>query len=155
MYISSAMQDDLTKDPEVIEGEVVDETPNVAVSQTLDLTSLINEHVGRIEKLKIEMGKYKEMLDDIFQNDPTYQQHDKLVKEAQKVRNGTKKQLMKMPQAADLVSRIQEFKNMIKESNESLSGYLQEYQRSTGLFQIETSDGSVREIIYTARLIKA
>ncbi|MEK9201175.1 MAG: hypothetical protein AAB909_04355 [Patescibacteria group bacterium] len=132
-----------------------DDTPNIAVSQTLDLTSLINEHVGRIEKLKIEAGKYKEMLDDIFQNDPTYQQHDKLVKEAQKVRNGTKKQLMKMPQAADLVARIQEFKNMIKESNESLSGYLQEYQRSTGLFQIETSDGEVREIIYTARLIKA
>ena len=60
-------------------------------TSTIDLTGMINSTMSQVEKLKIEAGKLKEMLDDIFQNDPTYQAHDKAVKEASKIRGNTKK----------------------------------------------------------------
>ena len=42
----------------------------------------------------------------------------------------------------------------IKEANLGLSEYLREYQRMTGQSEIEGDDGEVREIVYTAKLIK-
>ncbi|OGD08251.1 hypothetical protein A2397_05550 [Candidatus Amesbacteria bacterium RIFOXYB1_FULL_44_23] len=123
-------------------------------TSTIDLTGMINSTMSQVEKLKIEAGKLKEMLDDIFQNDPTYQAHDKAVKEASKIRGNTKKQILKMPQAADLSNKILELRAQIKERNQELSDYLQDYARTTGTNSFETEDGTVRQIIYTARLVK-
>ena len=120
----------------------------------MDLKDQINETLGRVDKLKEEQKKVKEMLSDIFVNDPTYQLHDTAVKDAQKTRNGTKKQIMKQPQATVLAAKIIDFKSQIKELNETLSGYLQNYQESSGLFQFEDENGEMREIVYTARLVK-
>jgi hypothetical protein len=124
------------------------------LSQTSDLVSLINSTRGQIGHLREEAGKLKEMLDDIFQNDPTYQTHDAAVKEASKIRSGTRKQILKMPQAADLTNRIQSLRSQIKERGGELSDYLQDYSRSTGANSFETEDGQVLQIIYTAKLAK-
>lgn len=133
---------------QISEAEVVSSTP------TLDLTGLINSHIHQIDNLKTKAGKLKEMLDDIFQNDSTYQEHDKAVREAAKIRNATKKQILKLPQAADLANQIQSLRSMIKEHNEELSGYLQDYAKETGTTSFETDDGTVRQIVYVARLVK-
>jgi hypothetical protein len=125
-----------------------------SLTQTLDLTGLINSHISQIDRLKIEAGKLKEMLDDIFQNDPTYIEHDKAVKEASKIRGATKKQILKTPQAADLSNKILDLRSQIKERNQELSDYLQDYAKTTGTNSFETEDGTVRQIIYTARLVK-
>jgi uncharacterized coiled-coil DUF342 family protein len=136
------------------EGEVVSLADDSTAAQSvLDLTGLINSHLSQIERLKTEAGKYKEMLDDIFQSDPTYQEHDKAVKEATKVRSNTKKQILKTPQAADLAAKVQELRSQIKERNDELSDYLQEYARTTGTSSFETEDGRVKQIVYSARLI--
>lgn len=137
------------------EGEVVSAPEvNDQVSEVLDLTGLINTHISQVERLKVEAGKLKEMLDDIFISDPVYSEHDKAVKEAVKVRGATKKQIMKQPQALDLSVKIQSLRSQIKEHNEELSGYLQDYARTTGTTSFEAPDGTVRQIVYTARLVK-
>ncbi len=124
------------------------------ITQTSDLVSLINSTRAQIGHLREEAGKLKEMLDDIFHNDPTFQTHDAAVKEASKIRSATKKQILKMPQAADLTNRIQSLRSQIKERNGELSDYLQDYSRSSGANSFETEDGQVLQIIYTAKLAK-
>jgi len=125
-----------------------------AADQTIDLSGLINNHLLQIDRLKEEVGQVKEMLDAIFANDPTYQTHDLAVKEAVKVRGQTKKQILKLPQALDLANRIADKKSHLKELTADLSGYLQDYSRQTGATVFETSGGELREIVYTARLVK-
>jgi vacuolar-type H+-ATPase subunit I/STV1 len=124
------------------------------VSEKVDLTSLINSHLEQITRLKGEMGQLREMLSDIFANDPTFQTHDAAVKEASKVRQQTKKQILKLPQATDLSNRILSLRSQIKERQAELSGYLQDYSRMSGTNSFETPDGEVRQIIYVAKLVK-
>lgn len=120
----------------------------------INMESLIKGHVSTIDKLTIEAKKLKEMLDDIFSNDPTFQEHDKAAKEAGRVKQNTKAQILKQPQAADLDKKVKELKSELKENQASLSDYLQEYARMSGVNEIEGDDGEVREIIYSAKLIK-
>jgi hypothetical protein len=142
---------------EIIEAEVtqVSLEPGAKNSEILlNMESLIKGHMSTIDKLTEEARKHKEMLDDIFANDPTFQEHDKLAKEAAKVKQGTKQQILKQPQAADLDKKLKELKSELKENQGSLSDYLQEYARLSGVNEIEGDDGEVREIVYSAKLIK-
>lgn len=120
----------------------------------LDLENLIKTHISGIDKRKDELKKLREMLTDIFVNDPTYQEHEKLAKEATKVKSATKSQLMKAPNAAGLVQKIKTMVAEAKEMDGALSDYLREYQRLSGASEIEGDDGQVREIIYVAKLVK-
>lgn len=122
-------------------------------TQAVDLTGLINSNIAMIERLKTESGKFKEMLDDIFNNDPTFQEHDKAVKEASKIRSNTKKQILKTPQAADLDSKVQELRNQIKNRTQDLSELLQDYAKTTGMSSFETETGQVKQIVYSAKLV--
>lgn len=141
--------------PIIEEGEITDsETAAGDAASVMDLSGLINNHISLTDRLKQETGKLREMLDSVFENDPTYQTHTEAVKEANRVRSNTKKQLLKMPQVADLTNRIQTLRTQVKEANTALSGYLQDYARITGSTTFETDDGQVREIVYTARLVK-
>lgn len=140
-------------DLQIVEGEIITDDAAKA-AQTVDLTGLINSHINQIDHQRTQQGKFKDMLDSIFANDPTYQTHDAAVKEASRVRAGTKKQILSQSQAADLQSKINESRAHIKELNSALSDYLQEYARTTGLTSIETETGEVRQIVYTARLVK-
>lgn len=134
--------------PPIQEGEIIEPATSV-----LDLTGLINSHLSQITRLKAEAGKLKDMLDGIFINDSVYQAHDTAAREAAKVRAATKKQILKQPQAADLAANIQDLRNQIKERNQELSDYLQEYSRTTGTNSFETEDGQVKQIISTSRLM--
>lgn len=120
----------------------------------LEMESLIKSHVVSIERLKGELDKNKSMLDAIFENDPTYKDHSEKAKEAAKVKTGTKQQILKQPQAADLDNKVKSIRSQIKETQGALSDYLREYQRISGLTEIEGEDGEIREIIYTAKLVK-
>lgn len=119
-----------------------------------NMEALIKGHIATNDKLKEEVKKHKEMLDDIFANDPTYQEHNKAAKESNKIKAGTKSQILKQPQAAELDKKIKEMKQELKEGQGSLSDYLQEYARMSGVNEIEGEDGEVREIVYSAKLIK-
>lgn len=141
-----------TKEPQLTQVSLEPGAKNSEI--LLNMESLIKGHINTIETLSVEAKKHKEMLEDIFNNDPTYQEHDKLAKEATKVKQGTKQQILKQPQAAELDKKVKELKSELKENMGSLSDYLQEYARMAGVNEIEGDDGEVREIVYNARLIK-
>lgn len=131
------------------------QTPNTADATVLmDLESLIKGHISGIDKRKEELKKIKEMVTGILTNDPTYQEHERLAKEATKVKSKTKSELMKAPNASELVNKIKTMMEEVKEMDGALSDYLREFQRLSGSNEIEGDDGQVREIIYLAKLVK-
>ncbi len=130
---------------------IVEETPAELLG---NLESSIKEHIASIDTSKTELKKLKEMLSDMFSNDSTYQEHDKAVKEASKIRTKTKLELLKQPAAAQLNNKIKELSSDLKDLQNALSDYLREYQRLSGSNEIEGDEGEVREIVYVARLVK-
>lgn len=131
--------------------EIVEET---GAELLTNLESSIKEHIASIDASKAELKKLKEMLADTYRNDPTYQEHDKVVKEAAKIRAKTKSELLKQPAVADLSAKVREMAGELKDFQAALSDYLREYMRLSGSNEIEGDDGEVREIVYVAKLVK-
>ena len=94
------------------------------------------------------------MLEDMFLNDSTYQQHSEKAKEAAKLKNKTKGELMKRTDIAQLAEKVKEVKSQVKDMKEALSDYLQQYKELSGASEIEGDDGQVREIVSTVKLVK-
>lgn len=128
-------------------------TENEAVL-LIRIEEMIKTHISQIDNLQEEVTKRRDMVNDIFGNDEVYQQHDKVAKEAAKIRSATKAQIMKRPNVAELSAKLREMKSEQGALREGLSDYLREYQRLSGSNEIEGDDGEVREIIYTAKLRK-
>lgn len=120
----------------------------------IKIEEMIKTHISQIDTLAEDVKKHKEMMDDIFNNDEVFQEHDKVAKEAVRIRSKTKSEIMKRPDVADLANKLKALKSEKMELNEGLSDYLREYQRLSGLNEIEGEDGEVREIVYTAKLVK-
>ncbi len=120
----------------------------------IKIEEMIKVHISQVEKLEEDITKYKEMVDNIFGNDSTYQEHDKVAKEAAKIRAKTKSEIMKRKDVAELSDKLKDLKTEKSELEGGLSDYLREYQRLSGSNEIETEDGQVREIVYVAKLVK-
>jgi hypothetical protein len=145
-----------TDDQPVVDAEVVDQKtaePNGA-QVLLDLEQLIKTHVANIDKGKAELKKQREMLSSALENDETYRQHNEEAKKAAKTKAQTKYQIMQLSQNKQLAEKVKSVTADIKEADGALSDYLREYQRMSGSTEIETDDGVVREIVYTAKLVK-
>jgi len=130
------------------------ETDPNAAQVLLDLESLIKTHISNIDKGKAELKKQREMLQSAFENDETYRLHDEAAKKAAKTKAQTKYQLLQQPQNKSLAEKIRGIAAEVKEQDGALSDYLREYQRMSGATEIETDDGTVREIVYVAKLVK-
>lgn len=118
------------------------------------IEEMIKTHITQIDNLDEEVSKYKEMVDDIFGNDQTYQEHEKIAKEATRIKSKTKSELMKRPEVADLANKLKSLKSEKSELENGLSDYLREFQRLSGLNEIEGEDGEIREIILIPKLVK-
>ena len=110
--------------------------------------------VSSIDRKKEELKKLNEMTTSFLSQDPTYQEHEKAAKDAARVKNATKFQLLKQPTAAQTLQKAKELKTELKETQEGLSEYLREYQRISGSNEIEDEQGEVLEIVYVAKLVK-
>lgn len=123
-------------------------------STQLRIEEMIKTHTTQIDSLQEEITKRRDMVNDIFINDEAYQEHDKVAKEAARIRSNTKKEIQKRPEVADLVNKLKDLKLEQKELKEGLSDYLREYQKLSGSNEIEGEDGQLREIVFVARLVK-
>ena len=120
----------------------------------IKIEEMIKTHLSQIDSLQEEITKHRDMLNDIFTNDETYQAHDKAAKESSRIRTNTKKEIMKRPDVADLDSKLKSLRSEQKELKEGMSDYLREYQRLSGSNEIEGEDGELREIVFVAKLVK-
>lgn len=138
------------EDKNVQEGEIVSDNSQILTS----LDEMIKAHVKSIDRLTKEVKEHREMVQDGFNNDPIFKEHDKAVKDATKIRQVTKAQIMKQPGVVDLSTKLKSLTSELKEKKNALSDYLLEYQKLSGANQIETDEGEVLEIINSARIVK-
>lgn len=119
-----------------------------------NLEELIKNHIARIDQLKIDSKNARSMLDDALISDPVYKEHSDKAREAAKLKNTTKKQILSRPELFKLSQKAKEIQLELKELKNGLSDYLHEFQRLSGSNEITGSDGQVREIVLVASLIK-
>lgn len=132
---------------------VAADTPNQGMV-IIELENMIKQHLTSIDTLETEYSKHRDMLEDIFNNDATYKEHAQKAKEAARIKNNTKQEIMKQPSVAELAEKVKDMKREINELQNALSDYLREFQRLSGSNEIEDDAGEVREIIYVAKLIR-
>jgi chemotaxis regulatin CheY-phosphate phosphatase CheZ len=144
--------DDTVTDVASTETEQQPET-NAAVT-LVSLERLILGYLAQLEGQEAEYKKIKEMLDNIFNNNPEYQELTEKAKEVSKEKGSIKRQIMQQPDAKELGDKIRVSKEELKEMKDNLSNYLQQYAQLAGTNQFEDDQGQVREIIYIAKLVK-
>lgn len=120
----------------------------------LSLEEMIKHHIASIDKLTDETKKHKQMFADAFENSEAYRESEKKVKEASKDKATTREQILKQPAMQSLGTKIKDLNTELKEKRGALSDYLLEFQRLSGLNEIEDLEGQVREIVNNAKLIK-
>jgi len=118
------------------------------------LEGLILNYLEKIESHQIETAKLKEMLNSNLENDPDYNDACEKVKEAGKLKKEAKSRLIKQPEISKLYSQAKEATTQLKEMRQSLSGHLQSYAQIANTTQFEDKNGEVREIVYTAKVVK-
>jgi len=124
-------------------------------SQTLiSVESLINSYNSRLDTLQTEQKQFKEMLNSILDNDIDYQTAAKEASKLAKLKTLAKQKVLKLPQAAQTVDKMKECQMQLREIKTALSDYLSQYVTLSGTNQIEGIDGVLRQIVYTAKLVK-
>jgi predicted RNase H-like nuclease (RuvC/YqgF family) len=157
--------DDNNQQDEVIEGEVTtdtDENESIEVpvsgedqtSALLSLEELIKNHIESIDKLKLEIKQQREMLEDSFNNNPTYHENDEKVKDVLKAKNSVRQEIAKQPSVSSLAQKVKDLRFDMNEKSKTLSDLLQDYTEQTGATQIETRDGKTLEIVKTSKLVR-
>ncbi len=126
---------------------------NAAVSQ-INLESLINRYIKDIDATKEKMKMQKTMLEDAFNNDAGYAEAQQKVKEVTKVRNGIRQKIQKQPGVMNVMNEINGLKEEIKDQQEGLSQYLQQYQLQSGNSSFTGEGGEVLEIVTSRRLVR-
>ena len=153
-------QDPNEQDSIVIEEVTVTESteePEVSVDQStvyLSLENLIRSNLTTIDTLQKQYREQKEMVDNVLENDQTYRQHLEQANEANKVKSGTKQQIMKRPDVIKIAEKMKGIKEEMKEVQATISDLLQEYQRISGSNTIEREDGQILEIVSTSKLVR-
>jgi len=127
---------------------------NISAQNLISIESLINSHDSRLQILTKESRSHQEMLNSLLDNDPEY---SKIAKEAAKItklKSVAKSSVLQRPEAKSVAEKLQDNRAQIKELKIALSDYMSQYVALSGSNQIEGPDGVLRQIIYTAKLVK-
>ena len=129
------------------------QNPNQAIN-LLNIESLINTSTARFDALDREYHEQKSMLDSILDSDDEYQEIAQEAQKQAKLKTIAKQKVMARPESSVLVEKIKDAQIQIKELKTAMSDYLAQYVTLSGTNQIEGPDGVLRQIIYTAKLVK-
>jgi len=94
------------------------------------------------------------MLDNILDNNEEYRLCATEASKQAKLKMMAKQKVLNSPESLALVEKIKDYQAQIKELKVALSDYLAQYVTLSGSNQIEGSDGVLRTIVYSARLVK-
>ncbi len=130
------------------------DTNKPAAMTVLDLTTLINDYDKTMGELKEQLREQKQMVKDAFEGDQEYHELSEKAKELNRQKNAIKQRILKTPAVEIVMTKVKDLQTELKDMDDKLSGYLQEYQRIAGTNVIEGTDGELRQIIPVYRLVK-
>ena len=144
-------------DAELVEGGILDTASDLNSDQdkanlVVQLEGLIKTHISKIDKLREDLSEQKVMLADSFENDTTYREHAEAAKEANKIKSKTKSEILKRPEVAIVAEKVKSMASELKEYDAALSDYLSEFNKVSGISEIEGEDGELMQIVYVAKL---
>lgn len=120
----------------------------------LDFTTLINDYDKTMGELKAQLREQKQMVKDALEGDQEYHELSEKVKALNREKNAIKQRILKTPAVETVMAKVKDLQAEIKDMEDKLSGYLQEYQRVAGTSVIEGTDGELRQIVPVYRLVK-
>lgn len=123
-------------------------------SNLINIESLVNSHDQRLDTLTKELRTQKNMLNDILDNNEEYRLTATEASKQAKLKTLAKQKVLKSPESMSLIEKIKDNQAQIKELKVALSDYLAQYVALSGSNQIEGTDGVLRTIVYTAKLVK-
>lgn len=132
---------------------MADTNTPIAMS-VLDLTTLINDYDKTMGELKEQLREQKQMMKDAFEGDQEYHELSEKAKELTRKKNAIKQRILKTPAVETVMAKVNEMQTELKDMDDKLSGYLQEFQRVAGTNVIEGTDGELRQIVPVFRLVK-
>ena len=125
-----------------------------AANYLLNIESLVKSHDDRLGVLTKELKINQEMLNSILDNNQEYTDSAKEASKFVKLKTLAKQKVLKEPASVDLVEKIKDYQAQIRELKVALSDYLAQYVTISGQTQIESTDGTLKSIVYTAKLVK-
>jgi hypothetical protein len=134
-------------------GDSTEQIPDTVKTQ-LSVEALIKTYIARIARVKEDLKPVKEMLNDLLNNNEEYILAAAEAKEASKKKSAVKKQVLSTPEGKMAQGKVDELKSELKEAQDALSSYLADFQKLTGLSEIEGEDGELRQIVYVAKLVR-
>jgi len=120
----------------------------------INIESLINSYNLKFDSLSSELKQHKGMLEALLDNDPEYQQLNKDYQKTSKLKAIAKQKVQKQPSAAQVMDKMKDVQGQLREIKTALSDYLSQYVALSGIKEFEGPDGVLRQIIYTAKLVK-
>ncbi len=127
---------------------------NNSAANLISIENLVKSHDQKLDTLSKELRTHKEMLDAILDNDEEYRTSATEASKYTKLKTVAKQKVLKRSESVALVEKIKDYQAQVKELRVALSDYLAQYVTLSGLNQIEGSDGVLRTIVYTAKLVK-
>ncbi|MBP7967009.1 hypothetical protein KAZ66_01935 [Candidatus Woesebacteria bacterium] len=146
--------DDIVEEAEEVM-EIANNTPsqNKAVN-IIQLENIINGYLGDLERLQQELKEQSQMFRDALENDAEYAAVVGKAREISKEKKTIQDKLIQDPALALVDSKVKDIKGEVKETQQALSDYLQQYYEQSGLRQITGTDGEIRDIVTTVKLVK-
>lgn len=118
------------------------------------LTELSKNYAASIDGLTLQISAANQAIKDGLAADEEYKALDEQIKALQKKRIIVKKEAMARQNLIAQQEQLKDLKKDRKEKKESLSEYLLELQKMTGITQMELFDGRVYNIKKNAKLVK-
>ncbi|NTU46472.1 hypothetical protein HGA88_02505 [Candidatus Roizmanbacteria bacterium] len=160
-------EDIVSDSQEVSEAEIVVESTEDAVvadssymepeneaMTMLKLDSLIKRYISSMKKMKEELKTQQGMFKDAVTGDATFNEQDSKAKEATRLKNAAKQNILKQPAVVMVKQKIEEIKEELKDTQDALGDYLSEYERISGATEIEDEEGELHSIVKSIRLVK-
>lgn len=120
----------------------------------IQLENIINGYLGDLEKFQQELKEQSQMFRDALENDAEYATIVAKAREVSKEKKARQDKLIQEPSLALVDSKIKDIKADVKDTQQALSDYLQQYYEQSGLRQITGTDGEIRDIVTTVKLVK-
>jgi hypothetical protein len=145
---------EVIEEAEIIEIQDSMESSNSKVEEILRLEGLIKKYLFNISNIEKDLREKRTMFGDIFSNDAIYKQHEDKVKEMTRIKNNTKAEILKQGESYELMTKIKDTRDQLKELKKDLSEYAQKYYEVSGSKQITSDDGQEMEIVLTTKIVK-
>ena len=146
------------KTEEETDTPVTDDTPSNAINDDtktqIAIESAIKTNFAKVDRVKEDLKPINEMVKSYLENDESYVKLTQIAKKASREKGTRKKNLLSTQNGKELLSKVTILKEELTDAQEALSHYLREYQRMTGLNEFEGEDGELRQIVYTAKLVR-